>query len=159
MEDLRGVAFGFDGGPDFFDFAGFADEEGTADNDHEGEDHELLFMPDAEFLDGLVSRIAKQGEIEFVLFLEGSKSFDGIGAHTEDGHAEPIELLLCVTKLGRFDRSTGSAGFGEEEEEDALAGEVLELDFLAFVGFAPQVGRFASSLSYSVPSYSKATTC
>jgi hypothetical protein len=25
------MAFGFDGGPDFFDFTGFADEEGAAD--------------------------------------------------------------------------------------------------------------------------------
>jgi len=153
MEDFGGVAFGFDGGPDFFDFAGFADEEGTADNAHEGAAHELLFLPDAEFLDGLVSRIAKQGEIEFVLFLEGSKSFDGIGAHTEDGHAEPIELLLCVTKLGRFDRSTGSACFGEEEEEDALAGEVLELDFLAFVGFEAEGGGFGAYFEHSGSSF------
>src|SRR5260370_11708752 len=127
MEDFGGVAFGFDGGPDFFDFAGFADEEGTADNAHEGAAHELLFLPDAEFLDGLVSRIAKQGEIEFVLFLEGSKSFDRVCAHTEDGHAEPIEFLLSVPKLGRFHRSTGSAGLREEKQEDPLAGEVLDL--------------------------------
>jgi hypothetical protein len=69
-----------------------------------------------------------------VLFLERNKSFDGIGAHAEDGDAEPVEVFFCVAKLGRFDRSTGSAGPGKEKEEDALAGEVLELDFSAFVG-------------------------
>jgi hypothetical protein len=53
-------------------------------------------------------------------------------------------LLLCVTKLGRFDGSTGSAGFGEEKEEDALAGEVLQRDFLAFVGFEAKGGGFVA---------------
>jgi len=138
------VAFGFDGGPDLFDFAGFADEEGTTDNAHEGAAHELFFLPDAEFPDGLVGRIAEQGEIEFVLFLEGSKRFDGIGAHPEDGDAELVKLLFCVTKLGRFDRSTGSAGFGEEKEEDALACEILERDFLAFIGFEAEGGGFGA---------------
>jgi hypothetical protein len=60
-----------------------------------------------------------------LLGLEGGLGFDGIGAHAEDGDAELVELFFCVTKLGRFDRSTGSVGFGVEEEEDALAGEVF----------------------------------
>ena len=87
LEDVRGVAFGFDEGPDFFDFAGLANEEGTADDAHEGAAHELFFLPDAKFLNGLVSGIAEQGKIELVLFLEPSKRFDGISAHAEDGNA------------------------------------------------------------------------
>jgi len=58
------VAFGSDEGPDFLDFAGFADEEGAADDAFEGAAHELFFLPGAEFLDGLVSGVAEQGEIE-----------------------------------------------------------------------------------------------
>jgi hypothetical protein len=104
----------------------------------------LLFLPDAKFPDGFVGGIAEQREIEFVFFLEGSKRFDGIGAHAEDGDVELVELLLCVTKLGRFDGSTGSAGFGEEKEEDALAGEVFERDFLAFVGWEAEGGGFGA---------------
>jgi hypothetical protein len=57
------MAFGFDEGPDFFDFAGLADEEGAADDAHEGAAHELFFLPGSEFLDGFVGWIAKQGEI------------------------------------------------------------------------------------------------
>jgi len=53
-------------------------------------------------------------------------------------------LPLCVTKLGRFDGSTGSAGFGEKKEENALAGEVLEGDLLAFVGFEAEGGGFSA---------------
>jgi hypothetical protein len=53
------VAFGSDEGPEFFDFAGFADEDGTADDAHVGAAHELFFLPDAELLNGFVSGIAE----------------------------------------------------------------------------------------------------
>jgi len=63
-----------------------------------------------------------------------------VAAHAENGHAELIEIFFCVAKLGRLDRSTRGVGFGVEEKEDALAGEVFEGDFLAFVGFEPEGG-------------------
>jgi len=138
------VAFGSDDGPDFLDFGGFADEEGTADDAHVSAAHKLFFLPGAKFLDGFVGGIAEQGEIESVLFLERNKSFDGISAHAENGNTEMVELLLCVTKLGRFDRSTWSAGFGKEKEEDTLAGEVLERDFQALVGIEAKGGGFGA---------------
>jgi len=119
------VAFGFDEGPDMFDFAGLADEEGAADDAHEGAAHEQFFLPGAELLDGFVRGIAEQGEVEIVLGLEGGLGFYGIGAHAEDGDAVLVEILFCVTKLGRFDGSTGGVGLRVEEEEDALAGEVF----------------------------------
>jgi len=125
VEDFGGVAFGFDEGPDVFDFAGFADEEGAADDAHEGAAHELFFLPGAELLDGLVGGVAEQWEIETLLGFERSLGFDGIGAHAEDGDAVLVEIFFCVTKLGRFNGSTGSVGFGVEEEEDALACEVF----------------------------------
>jgi len=144
LEDLGGVAFGFNEGPELFDFSGFADDEGAADDAHEGAAHELFFLPGAEFADDLVIRVAEQREIEPVLFLEGSKGFHGIGAHAENGDVELVELLFCVTKLGRFDDSTGSVRFGKEKKEDALAGEIFERDFLAFVGFEAKGGGFGA---------------
>jgi hypothetical protein len=57
------MALGFDEGPDSFDFAGFADEEGTADDAHERFAHELFFLPGTELLDGLVGWIAEQWEV------------------------------------------------------------------------------------------------
>jgi hypothetical protein len=124
-ENFGGVAFGFDEWPEGFDFAGFADEEGTADDAHEGAAHELFFLPGAEFLNGFVGGIAEQREIELVFSLERRESFDGIGAHAEDGDAELVEFLFCVTKLGRFYRSTSGVGFGVEEQEDTAASEVF----------------------------------
>jgi hypothetical protein len=144
FEDGGGVAFGFDEGPDVFDFAGYADEEGTADNAHEGAAHELFFLPGAEFGDEFVSGIAKQGETEILLGLEGGLGLDGIGAEAEDGDVELVEVIFCVTKLGRFDGSTGSVGFGVEEEEDALAGEVGEGEDGAVVGFQGEAGGFGA---------------
>jgi hypothetical protein len=110
------VAFGFDGRPDLFDFAGFSDEEGTADDAHVGAAHEFFFLPGTELFDGLVTGIAEQREVEFSLLLEGGLGFDGVGAHTEDGNAELVEIFFCVAKLGRFDGSPRGVGLGKEKE-------------------------------------------
>jgi len=144
LEDGGGVAFGFDEGPDIFDFAGLADEEGAADDAHEGTAHELFFLPGAELCDGLVSRVAEQRKIDLVLGFEGGLGFDGIRAHAEDGHAEFVEFLLCVAKLGRFDGSTGGVGLGVEEEEDALALEIRQGDKRVVVGFETEAGGFGA---------------
>jgi len=128
------VVFGANDGPDHFDFAGFADEERAADDAHESAAHEELFLPSAEGFKGFVIGIAEKREIEFVLLLERRQGFDGIGAHTQDGDFVSVELLFCVTKLGRLDSSTGGVGSGIEEEKDALALEILERDRGAVVG-------------------------
>ena len=148
VKDFGGVAFGFDGGPDGFDFAGFADEERAADDAHEFASHELLLLPGAVGFDGFVVGIAEQGEIELVLGLKQSLAFHGIGAHAKDGHSEFVEFLFCVAKLGRLDDSTGSVGFGEEEEEYALALEVFEGDGFVFVGREAEGGGFGAGLEH-----------
>jgi hypothetical protein len=136
------VALGSDEGPDVFDLAGFADEKGTADDAHEGAAHELFFLPGSEFPDGLMGGVAEQRKIEILFGFEGSLGFDGIGTQAQDGDTQLVEVLFCVAKLGRFDGSTGGVGFGVEENEDALAGEVFEREFLAFVGLQAEGGSF-----------------
>ena len=76
--------------------------------------------------------------------LEGGLGFDGVGAEAEDSDAKLIEIFFCVAKLGRFNGSTGSVGFGIEEEKDALAGEVFESKFSAVVGFQTEGGGFCA---------------
>ena len=79
VEDFGGVAFGFDGGPEGFDFAGLADEERTADDAHELASHELFLLPGAVSFDGFVIRVAEQREVEFEFGLEQGLGFDRIG--------------------------------------------------------------------------------
>jgi len=152
-QDRGGVAFGFDKGPDFFDFAGFADEEGAADDAHEGAAHELFFLPGAEFCDGLMGGIGEEGKIDLVLGLEGGLGFDGIGAHAEDSHTMLVEVFLCVTKLGRFDGSTGGVGFGVEEEENAMALEISQGNKRVVVGFEAEAGGFGADLEHGFPRF------
>ncbi len=78
LEDFGGVAFGFDGGPEGFNLAGFANEERTADNAHEFASHELLLLPGPVSFDRFVIGIAEQWEIEFEFGLEQSLRFDRI---------------------------------------------------------------------------------
>ncbi len=59
FEDFGGVAFSFDGGPDGFDCAGFADEKGAANDAHELASHELFLLPGTIGLDGFVVWVAQ----------------------------------------------------------------------------------------------------
>jgi len=54
------------------------------------------------------------------------------------------EFFFCVTKLGRFDRSTGGVGFGEEKEQDALGVEIFQGEFFALVRLETEIGGFGA---------------
>jgi hypothetical protein len=124
-EDFGGVALGFDWVPDCFDFAVGADQNTAADNSLEQAAHEFLAAPCAVGFDHFVCGIAEQRKIELPLVAEILQGLYRIGAGSKDGDTELIELLLCVTKLGRFDRSTRGIRFRKEEEQDAAALEVF----------------------------------
>ena len=144
------MAFGSNGRPEGFDFAGFANEEGAANDAHEFATHELLLLPRAKFFDDFVMRIAEQEKIQPLLGFKRGLGADGISAHAENGYAEFIELLFCVTKLGRFDGSTGSVGFGIEKEQDAAALEIFQGDFCAFVGEEAEGGGFGAYFEHLI---------
>src|SRR5713101_2168814 len=93
-------------------------------------------------------RIAQQRKIELFLFFEGGLSLDGIGAHAKDHDTELVELSLCVTKLGRFDDSTGGVGLGKEKEQDALALEVVQSNVLAVVRLEAEAGGFGADFEH-----------
>ena len=147
-QNFGGMAFGFDQGPDALDLAGFTDEEGAANDAHEFAAHELFLLPRAKLLNGRMGRIAEKREIKILLGLEGGLGFYGVGTEAQDGDVELVEFLFCVTKLGRFDGSTGSAGFGIEEDQDALAGEVLEGKRGAVIGGKTEGGSFGAGLEH-----------
>ena len=147
-EDFGGVAFGVNDGPDGFDFARFTDEKRAANDAHEFASHKLLFLPGAVGRDGFVVRIAEQGKVDLEFGLEKRLRSDGIGAHAEDGDFEPVKLLFCVAKLGRFFDSTGGIGPGEEEEQDALVLEILQRDGRAVVREEAKGRGFVAGLEH-----------
>jgi hypothetical protein len=124
-EDFGRVAFGSDGIPDFLDIAVGADQKTAADDSLEQAAHEFLAAPRAVGLNHLVRGIAEQRKIQFVLVAEVLQGLHRIGAGSENGDTELIEFLFCVTKLGRFDRSTRGVRFGEKEKQYAAALEIL----------------------------------
>jgi len=119
------VAFGFDGVPDLLDFAVGTDQKTAADNPLEQAAHEFLPAPGAIEFDHFVCGIAEQRKIELPLVAEFLESLHGIGAGSENGHTQLIELRFCVAKLGRFDRSTRSVRFRKKEEQDATSPEIF----------------------------------
>ncbi len=138
------MAFGFYGVPDVLDFAVGADEEAAAHDSQEGFAEEFFHAARAVGFNHVEIGVAEQREIKFLFFLEAGLGFYGIAAGSEDDHIELVELLLCVTKLGRFDGSTGGVGFGKKEEQDALAAKIGEGDVLAVVGFHFEIGSFVA---------------
>ena len=118
------MAFRRDGVPHVFELAVGANQESASHDSKEGFAKKFLHAPGAKSFDRLQIRIAEQIEVEFLFCFEGGLRFDRVPAHAEDDHAQFVELLFCVAKLGRFSRSAGSAGFGIEKQDDAFAEEV-----------------------------------
>ena len=119
------MAFGFNRVPDLFDFAVGSDQKTAADNSLEQAAHEFFPAPRAIGFDHFVRGVAEQWKIELPLVAEILQGLHGIGAGSEDGDTQPIELRFCVTKLGRFDRSTRSIRFRKKEKQHAAALEVF----------------------------------
>jgi hypothetical protein len=142
------VAFGFHAVPDCCYLSIRADEKCASHDTHECTAHEFLFLPGAELFDGLVIWIAQQWKIEPILPFERSLRGDGIGAHAQDDHTKLIEFLLCVTKLGRFDRSTRSVCLGIEIKQNALALKIIERHFLIFVRLEKEIRGFVADFQH-----------
>jgi hypothetical protein len=118
------VAFCFYVVPNVFEFAVGANEKRTADDAEKRAAEKFFHAARAVGFNRLQIWIAKKIEVEFLFGFEGGLRFDGVAAHAEDDHAQLVELLFCVAKLGRFGRSTGSVGFRIEKQDDAFAEEV-----------------------------------
>jgi hypothetical protein len=144
------VALGDDLVPDFVYSAVRSDEKCAADDAEEGFAEEFFHAAHAVRFDGLEIRIAEKIEVELVFGLEGSLSLDGVAARTQDDDTELIELLFCVTKLGRFDGSTGSIGLRKEKKHDALAAKIGERDVGAGVVFKAECGGFVAFFQHKL---------
>jgi hypothetical protein len=149
-ENFRDVALGFDWIPDLFDFAVGTDQETAADDPFKKAAHEFFPAPRAVGFDHFVRGIAEQWEIELPLVAEFLQGLQSIRAGSEYEHTELIELLFCVAKLGRFDRSTGSIRLRKKEEQDAAAFEVFQRKRLAAVGGECEFGSFVADFEHEI---------
>ncbi len=149
------MAFDFYGVPDTLQLAVCADQECAAGDALERPTHEFLHAPDAVGLQHLVRRIAEQWKVEFLLYFETGEGFFRVGAGAQDRHAQFVELLFCVTKLGRFGRSTRRVGFWKEKEQHAFAAEIRQCQFAALVCFQEKVWSFITDLQHKITSGSQ----
>jgi hypothetical protein len=147
-QDFGGVALRGCLRPNGSDFAIGIDQKRAADNPLEGTAHELLRLPRAVGSDHFVIGIAQQRKIQFPLELEIGQRFHGIGAHPQDDGVRFFEFAVGVTKLGRFDDSTGSVGFGKEKQNDVLAVKILERDGRACVGSEREFGSMVADFNH-----------
>jgi len=147
-QDFGGVAFGFGGVPDVFDFTVGADQERAADSAGENAAHEFLGTPHAVVFDHFARGIASQRKIQFLFGFEFRQCRFRIGADAQDHGVQLVEFFLCVAKLGRFGGSTRSVGFGEEKQHDAFAREVLQREFASSVGFQGKVWGFLTNFQH-----------
>ena len=118
------MALRFDVVPNMFEVTVGTNKKCAADDAEKRSAEEFLHAARAIGFDRFQIWITEKVEIEFLLGLETGLGFDGVAAHTENDHAQLVELLLCVAKLGRFDRSAGRVGFRVEEEDDSFAEKV-----------------------------------
>jgi hypothetical protein len=93
-----------------------------------------------------VAGIADQREIQLLFGAKACQRFFGIAAGANQTYTQLVEVLLCVTKLGRFCRSTGSVRFWKEEKNDAPAFVGMQRQFAAFVRLQREIRCFVANL-------------
>lgn len=130
---------GFDLGPDFFDVAGFVDEEGHAVDAHVVSAHEGFLAPDSVGVDDFLLVVNQQGEwqVEFVdEFLVG---FGGVRADAENHRAAFFEVGKGVAESAGFLGAAGGVVLGVKVKNDVFPFELTETDGLAGGGLGLKV--------------------
>ena len=112
--------------PDLLDLAVGGDQEGAPHYSLKGAAHEFLHAPDAVGFEHFVIGVAEQREIKLLFRPEFGEVFFRVAASAQDQHADFVEVLFCVAKLGRFGCSTGCIGLREEKEDDTSSAKIRE---------------------------------
>jgi hypothetical protein len=89
-------------------------------------------------------RVGEEREIQLVLDAEFRLVFDPVRAAPKDVGVGSFKLLDGVTKLGRFRRSTGSVGLGEEKQDKVLPLVIFQRNSLALIGANREVRSFVT---------------
>ena len=123
-EGFGGVAVGFYVGPDFFDFAVFADQEGDAVDAHVFSAHEGFFAPDVVGVDDFLLVVDEEREWEVEFFGEFFVAFGGVGTDAEDDGAFFLKFIVPIAEAARFLGATGGVVPGIKIKDDVFAAEI-----------------------------------
>ena len=115
--------------------------------DHRLAVHILFFQDIKLFANGFVY-ISKEGIREIVLFAELLLRLGRVAGDAEHDGAGVLDFFELVAKAAGLDGAAGRIGFGIEEEDDRLAGEILQMDGLLRVVLERKVGNFVVDFHY-----------
>jgi hypothetical protein len=136
--------------PNFLDFAIRSNQKSATHDSFENPAHEFLRSPHSVCFDHFVGWIAEQRKIQLLFLLEARKRFFRVGARTQDRYILFVEVLLCVTKLGRFRRSTWRVGFGEEEQHYPFSLEITQRHIGARIALKREVRCLVSYFQHEL---------
>jgi hypothetical protein len=95
-----------------------------------------------------VVHVAQQGVRERVLRLELRLFGRRVRRNAEYDGVLARELLVCVAKLARLERSAGCVCLRVKEQDHALAAQGGEVEFLAGVGLQMDRGRWIAGFQH-----------
>ena len=103
---------------------------GACDSLHFSAIHVFFFDHAKGFADLLIS-IGQQGVGQVIFVLEFLLGLRQVGRDPKDDRAGFLQILVCVTELGRLDGSPGCVGFGKEKQDHAFASKILQRHIFA----------------------------
>lgn len=119
------VAFGLHFLEDVLDLAFGTDQEGRSRDPHDFLAVHVLFFDDIIGITNLLLGVSQQGVGQVIFLLKFLLLLRGVGGDAEDYGTRLLNFFVCVTKLGRLNRSTRSVGFGIKEQDDGFAAKIL----------------------------------
>jgi len=86
----------------------------------------VLLLPYPVSFQGMVGRVAGQGEVQLVLGLELLKRLDAVAAQPKNLRPQLVQFFFGITELVCLAGSTRGIGFGKEIEDQGVALEILQ---------------------------------
>src|SRR5277367_2447679 len=141
-EDFVGVAFGLYFGEDAEEALVGADEEGGPLDADDFLAVHVLFLEHIKLFADFFVYICKEWIRQVILFLEFLLRPGRVAGDAENDGSGSLELLEGVTEAAGFDGASGRVGSGVKEQDNGLAGKVLEVHSIFLVVLQREVGNF-----------------
>jgi hypothetical protein len=134
------VAFWLDFWEDVLDFAVRANDKCGPGNAHHFPAVHILFLYNAELLGDLLIGIGEEGKWQLELVLKFLLGFGRVGGDAKQHDAGFLNLFISIAESTGLDGASGSIGAGIEIEDDGLAAQGFQGDFVAVLILQSEVG-------------------